>query len=370
MRFFYLKLAVLAGALAANGFADAARMLVAPSYTSDRDEAPNLRAVRTQALAGVDGEERGVLPFADFAANVLKSNKPSDDLIGKKNIMAVVRLYQKKESASQILSDQELDRVSGDLLANKAWVRWAYFVCISSDSLRPRNNHLALIDVMLAKFGYNGLTDKLVKAAKHSNSKAFAETLIQTLIEERYIRNLQPEILIKLLRINLKMANLFESRQFDILSLYLSHQDGNSYAVNPYISELIAFDKCFGIANVLKMLLSSGYAKNYRSIKYQETLKKAWLNEKIPPSTIVSMLALDQAQDYRFLNLETNRPSVEFWVDYWIEYCYKIRDNKETLMETLINGLGPRAETVLKAAKSAEDETTKHLALMIESSTP
>lgn len=371
MRIYYLKLALLAGALATKAPADSKSLRVVHTYAYDYDDDPVPMSIRTQKQVDADDEERRCISFAYFAKKVLLSDKDTLQLVERKAVKEVVRSIRNRASADQILSDQEVIKVSGDLLANKAWVKWAYFICSLNRSVVPRKNHEAIIKAMVARCDYNEWIKKLVGAAAISNSKAFAEALIQVMIDQRFQVGYRPDILFKLLRINSKMDNLFESEQFQMFSHYLRVQFGQQAHVDPYVFEFNVLRECLKEADLLKMLTLPGNAKHRRSTIHLTMLKEVWLNKKEFPSKIVFMLKLDKEHDNLFLNFEANRPAIVFWVNYWWRFCHMYPDDQETLMETLTKGLWPRADIVLQAAKNANDVMTRHFAFLIEStSTP
>lgn len=366
MRFCYLKLALLAGALASEAPADSTRLRVVHSYASDRDGFPVPTSIRDEKLVGVDDEERGYLTFAHFAKTVLLSDKYTSELVEKNAVTEVSGLIVDRASPSQILSDHELSHVSSDLLADKTWVKWAYFVCASHGSKNPQKNHEAIIRAMATQCGYDTLAKKLLEAATLPNSKVFANALIQMMIDHRLDFGYKPVTLLRLLRIDVKMDNFFESEQFGMLSHYLSVLIGPQYALNPYFYEFIVFHEWLEKAIFLKMLTSPGNAKKRRSMEYMAWLKLVWLNEKVAPYKVVFMLKFDKEQDYLFLNLEANGPASSFWVDYWWRFRDMYPGDRESLMVTLTKGLWPRGQTVLEAAKNAKDENTKNFAFFIE----
>lgn len=371
MRFCYLRAAVLAGILAATAPAESTSLSARPATLREERSPPSDRDDVAAVGSSVGDEERvrefgkRIVTIPRFIKNVLLDDFNEKDAAVKGSSRLLNKMVKQGKTPQEAYIMMGSDAKKREVLTTVSWKTWAFYAskyCAQND-LDP---HEYIFKVMSHHYGASQLSEVLAVAASNANMKNFAEKLQELQLSEWLREQYQPQQVFDLLKVdNAWIDNLFDSPQFVAWTHYLKRLHEVEYDENPIAFEVSSLRKFVSDISLLKMLMLPENALHSKSEKYLELLTSIWLNDRIKPHQMVSMLLQGfEESDHQFRMLFIYETVRNYWRLYTNRFNMRYPGSNALLFEriTSIYGL-PKLLIKLHATVNMADEEISGMAL-------
>lgn len=356
MRFCYVRIALLAGILAATEFAESTRTTSKVATLREERSRPSDR----NGITSVGDEQRtGPIRERDmlleqFVREVLLNDFKYHSRVVNKFVNQHATMLEENTPPQDVYKEMAGALTPNLLLATRKWKTWAYFAS-KYCARNGKDPHEYIVEVMSDEYGAGPLSEILAAAVNKRKTPNLVTKLEKVQISLWLRQQYQPQKVFELLRVeDAWEKGKFLNPRFATWTRYLERLHEAKETKNVVDTEVRTLCEIYGYSRLLKMLTLPENASE-KSTQYLDVLKSIGLEEKRTPYQIVSLLLEDVEEVIeQFKLLFFDAPVREFWFIYAKNFDARYPDLEETLCSTLTRIFGlPQLLTMLHAAANA-----------------
>ncbi|KAG6964139.1 hypothetical protein JG688_00007832 [Phytophthora aleatoria] len=270
-----------------------------------------------------------------------------DDIIENMSLSPQFKeMLNKRTSADKAYKAFKVDKVTDDLLASAQWKEWALYI----SKLNKNDPEESLAAAMTVAYGGDGFAKIVAKAAKDPNTKELAAKLEAGQLSRWSGLDSSPDAIFKVLKLQEKTDNIFDSPQFATWTSYLKAY--NQKHPTKQVSELSVFTKSYGEEGFIKLLALADDANSAGTQKFKNELVKGWLDEPAHPLNVFNKLKLNDAGDGLLAN-----PLLNTWVQYMKAFNKEFPHAETTMIQTFTKSYGDEKLAAMIQAATKVEET-------------
>lgn len=320
MRFRYLRIAVLAGILAATASADSTRR---NSTLREERLPPSGRNDIAAIGASVGDEDRAgrvrdnLMPISDFAKEVLLNGRDAQDKAVNKLLKKYSAMIRERKTPHELYKELVGFEAKEEVLTTNEWKSWAFFASIYSVHIREDPLEY-IVEVMSNLYGAGQLSKILAVAVHDSKMKNLAEKLQEAQVSSWLQKQYQPQQVYDLLKAG--EVTVDDNLDHPLAATYARYLERLREVENKRnVVATVVSDRheIMEYGSKLRKLMLPENALDPQSAEHLQVVMSDGLKKSFSPDQIVSMLLENvKDSDHQLRLLFEYVPIRNFWMEY------------------------------------------------------